>query len=62
MKRPSLIGISSLIFTLMLTSCFSLSTTRTTSPTPQTTTTVSQQTRTTAHTPITTTTTRSTTY
>ena len=37
--------ICSLILTISLTSCFSLSTTRTTNPTPYTTTTVSQQNR-----------------
>jgi len=53
--------ICSLILTISLTSCFSLSTTRTTNPTPYTTTTVSQQNRGVYQKPYTTTT-RSVTY
>jgi hypothetical protein len=53
--------ICGLILTISLTSCFSLSTTRTTNPTPYTTTTVSQQNRGVFQKPYTTTT-RSVTY
>ena len=61
MKTTTTIGILSMIITLSLTSCY-WSTTRTTNPTPQTMTTVTQQSKTTTKAPVTTTTTRSTTY